>query len=234
MLAMPIALFLQAVLGHGGFQAIGINSCVMGLPAVLAWWLFVLLQRLPWVRSPWFCSGLVGLAAAIWLLSLVYSLTLLLTNTGTAATAMDYGWANELTFHPLTVVVILAITAVVVWAERRLENVPEFSLGLLVGEAAVLATVFLHYLVWVWGAGEDWQKVGLAVFVAHLPIAVVEGIVLGFTVGFLVKVKPEIIGWKLLPDGRLDQVPSADTASRETPSAVTPAENLECHAHPRP
>jgi hypothetical protein len=32
-------------------------------------------------------------------------------------------------------------------------------------------------------------------FVAHLPIAVIEGIILGFTVGFLARVKPALLGW---------------------------------------
>src|SRR5205085_10423419 len=40
-LAIPVGLFLQAALiGHGGFSTLGINACVMTLPALLAWWLF--------------------------------------------------------------------------------------------------------------------------------------------------------------------------------------------------
>src|ERR671937_1674740 len=37
-LAIPVGLFLQAaLLGHGGFTSLGINSCVMVLPALAAW-----------------------------------------------------------------------------------------------------------------------------------------------------------------------------------------------------
>jgi ABC-type Co2+ transport system permease subunit len=205
MLAIPVALFLQAVLGHGGFFAIGINSCVMGIPALISWQLFALLRRLPWTRSPWFRSVLVGLCTCTWVLSLVYSSTLLLTNTGTNGESLDYTWANWITFHPVTLIVSLGLLLAMVYAERRLGEAPEFPVGLLIGELAVLMTVFLHYLVWIWGAGKDWQTVGLAVFVAHLPIAVVEGIVLGFTVGFLVKVKPEMLGWVEVP-GPAEQV----------------------------
>jgi cobalt/nickel transport system permease protein len=234
MLAMPIALFLQAVLGHGGFLAIGINSCVMGLPALLAWWLFALLRRLPWAHRPWFCSGLVGFSTLTWVLSLAYSLTLLLTNTGTSGQSLDYDWASHVTWHPLTVAAALGLTVVVVWGERRLGNAPEFSLGLLVGELAVLATVFLHYLIWIWGAGKDWQTVGLAVFVAHLPIAVLEGIVLGFTVAFLVKVKPELLGWEANATS-----PPASGNERLVPVAAfttsaSPMEKLECRTDSRP
>ena len=40
----------------------------------------------------------------------------------------------------------------------------------------------------------------LAELIIHLPIAVIEGIVLGFTVGFLVRVKPELLGWHAEPE----------------------------------
>ena len=44
-----------------------------------------------------------------------------------------------LTFHPLTLAGALLLAVLAAWAERRLENAPEFPLGLLVGEVAVLA-----------------------------------------------------------------------------------------------
>src|SRR5438270_959338 len=48
-LAIPIGLFLQAALfKHGGFTTVGINSCVMTLPALLAWLLFRGLQNVRW------------------------------------------------------------------------------------------------------------------------------------------------------------------------------------------
>src|SRR5215831_10190989 len=54
LLAVPVGLFLQAALfGHGGFYALGVNSVVMGLPALLAGLLFAGLYHLPWRRT-WF------------------------------------------------------------------------------------------------------------------------------------------------------------------------------------
>src|SRR6516162_2778302 len=48
-LAILIGLALQAVLlGHGGFTALGVNACVMTLPALLAAVLFAVMRRLPW------------------------------------------------------------------------------------------------------------------------------------------------------------------------------------------
>jgi cobalt/nickel transport system permease protein len=80
------------------------------------------------------------------------------------------------------------------WWERRLENAPEFPLGLLVGETSVLATVLVQCLVLVGGSNEDWPSLVLLSIVPHLCIAVIEGAVLGFTVGYLARVKPEMLG----------------------------------------
>ena len=122
-LAIPIGLFLQAALtGHGGFLAIGINTCVMAIPALLAWQLFRVLQVTPGLKQQW------------------------------------------------------------------------FLIGFIVGSVSVLATVALNSLVLAWGGQEDWRALAQLVFIAHLPIVAIEGIVLGFTVGFLVRVKPEMLG----------------------------------------
>src|SRR6516165_10804893 len=71
-LAIPVGLFLQAaLLGHGGFSTLGVNSCVMVLPALLAWLLFAGLRRLPGVRHSWFRATLVASSVLAWTLSLV-------------------------------------------------------------------------------------------------------------------------------------------------------------------
>src|SRR5205823_3097161 len=93
-LAIPVGLFLQAaLLGHGGFTSLGINSLTMVLPALLAWQLFALLQRVPWLRQSWFRAVLVAVSCMGWILSLVYGATLLLSRNGTGTEQ-----ANELTF----------------------------------------------------------------------------------------------------------------------------------------
>src|SRR5262249_1910694 len=81
LLAIPVALFLQAALfSHGGLSMLGVNSCVMSLPALGAWVLFAGLRRLPWVRRPAFRFALVAASVAEFVLRLVFSVTLLLTS----------------------------------------------------------------------------------------------------------------------------------------------------------
>jgi cobalt/nickel transport system permease protein len=197
-LAIPVGLFLQAVLfQHGGYTTLGVNTCVMAVPALLSWQLFGLLRRVPWVRHPAFRAGLVALSTLMWTIGLVFSLALLASNPWKAVSELDLTWAKSLTFHPLTLTAASGVAVLAAWGERRLGNAPEFPLGLLVGEFAVLATTFLNCFVLVAGGKEDWPSLVLITLVPHLFIAVIEGVVLGFTVGFLVKVKPEMLRWTL-------------------------------------
>jgi cobalt/nickel transport system permease protein len=199
-LAIPLGLTLQmALFQHGGWTTLGVNSCVMGIPALLAWLTFAGLRRLPWVCRPWFRGMLVAVSFALFLLSFVFCLTLLLTNRLDGAEPLRLEWARYVTFHPGTLALTAALAGLAAWAERRLENAPEFPLGLLVGELAVLATVLLNGLVLIFGSTDriNWRSLALLVFVIHLPLAVIEGTVLGFLVGFLVRVKPEMLGWTL-------------------------------------
>jgi cobalt/nickel transport system permease protein len=193
-LAIPVGLFLQAVLfQHGGYYTLGINSCVMALPALLAWQLFAVLQRVPWIRQAGCRAVLVAGSVLVWVLSLVFCITLLCTNSARQISQLDTGPANDLTFHPLTLVAAAALAVGIAWLERHLENAPEFAVGLLIGTVAVLATTLLNSLVLAWGGQEDWPTLVLVIVVPHLFIAVVEGVVLGFTLGFLARVKPEML-----------------------------------------
>jgi cobalt/nickel transport system permease protein len=233
-LAIPIGLFLQAaLLQHGGFLSLGVNSCVMATPALLAWALFAGLRRMPWVRTGWFRATLVMTSTMVWSLSLIYCLTLLCTNSAAGLRSPDLANANALTFHPLTLLVALGLAAVAAIFERQLANAPEFPLGFLVGELTVLATVFLHCAALVWG-GPDENLFGLALtaFAIHLPIAMIEGVVLGFTVGFLVRVKPEMLGWETA--GSDPRQPRAATASAESSAstALVQPERAKCAADP--
>jgi hypothetical protein len=106
---------------------------------------------------------------------------------------VDLARANWLTFHPLTVSAALLLAGLAAWAERRLDHAVEFPVGLLIGETAVLFTILLNGLVLLGVGTHDWTGIVLLTFVIHLPLAVVEGIILGFTVGFLARVKPQLL-----------------------------------------
>jgi cobalt/nickel transport system permease protein len=195
-LAIPIGLFMQAaILGHGAYSTLGINSCVQVVPALGAGQLFAGLQRFPWLRHPWCRAVLVAVSILACLLTLVYSGAMLASQRLDATAELDASTANRLVFSPLVLGAVVGIGCLGAWLERRLDHAPEFPLGLLVGALTVLATVVLHSIVLFLGGEADWHLWALTSIILHLPIAVIEGVVLGFTVGFLVRVKPEMLGW---------------------------------------
>jgi cobalt/nickel transport system permease protein len=69
-LAIPVGVLLQAILlAHGGISTIGINACVMELPALLSWLVFGVVKRASWFRRPlgrWLVGfGLGGVSVLI-------------------------------------------------------------------------------------------------------------------------------------------------------------------------
>jgi cobalt/nickel transport system permease protein len=65
-----------------------------------------------------------------------------------------------------------------------------FGLGFL----SVAATALLNFLVLLFGGQDEWDALAYAVLFIHIPVALAEGIILGATVSFLARVKPEMLG----------------------------------------
>jgi cobalt/nickel transport system permease protein len=141
-LAIPVGLTLQAfMLGHGGQTAIGVNACLMLVPALLARPLYGIPQHAP-LRVA--ANPMVG--------------------------------------------------------------------GFLVGFFGVFLTAGLTSLTLIFGGEENWSAVAALVLVAHLPVAVVEGVIAGFVCSFLQKVRPELL-------------PETDQRAAESPPTPSPSLN---------
>ncbi len=196
-LAIPCGLLLQAgLMGHGGLLTLGVSSCVMTLPALAAGWLFHRLYRHRFSAVLVACSVLLGL------LSLTASLLLLISEPMSALLRL---------VHPLTLGLAGLGAVVIAWISRRRPLAPEFALGLFLGQFAVLMTLTLQALVLVGGGSGRWEKLAIALFLVHMPIAAIEGIVLGFTVGYLSRVKPQLLG-----------LPSTVALAGEVPCSTAP------------
>lgn len=194
-LAIAVGLFLQAMLlQHGGFTALGINCCVMALPALAAWGAFRALATI--CRNSAAHALLVGTAAFLFLLTLLYSCALLVNNSPwqeASADLLRMDEANRIAFQPLTLAALAVLAAIAVFFERRSRNSGEFALGLLIGELTVLLTVALNCTVLIFGGAANMTPIALILVVCHLPFALVEGTILGFTTAFLARVKPEML-----------------------------------------
>lgn len=70
-----------------------------------------------------------------------------------------------------------------------------FAAGFLSGVTAILLSSILLGAA-LWFTDEQFFKTAAAIISAHIPVMVIEGVVTGFCVSFLVKVYPEIIPGK--------------------------------------
>ncbi len=119
MLAVVVGLVLQALLlHHGGLDALGVNACVVGIPAILAALTYPLLTRI---------------------------------------------------------------------------GAPPFVRGFLLGSGAVAASALINFFVLLLGGKEEWDRLAKLILLAHVPVVLVEGVLLGVLTGYLEKVKPELL-----------------------------------------
>ena len=118
-IAIAVGLALQYLLvAHGGETTIGVNACIVGLPALLAAMCYPLLKH--WGMSP-------------------------------------------------------------------------FARGFLLGALAAAGAVGLNFLVLLVGGKEDWSTLAKLVLLAHAPVVLIEGTMLGVIVRYLDKVKPGML-----------------------------------------
>jgi len=231
-LAVLIGLALQfALFAHGGYTTIGVNTCVMALPALAAAWLFGVLRF--GTRWAWFRSGLVAVSVLLWTLCLIYTVILLWLGR---STRMDDGsFANAalaslpVAFQPIILAAAALLACGAAWLERRAKHPSEFPAGLIVGMTSVLATLALAATALLWGSAEDWHTTVLVLFIAHMPIAAIEGMILGFAVGFLARVKPEMLGglsgrdWSRRREAPVVPASVNDAITNGSPGAGKPA-----------
>jgi cobalt/nickel transport system permease protein len=207
-LAIVVGLLFQyAFLGHGGIGTLGVNTCVLTIPALATAGLFRLLDR------PAVCNSSLGRGALVF--SSAFLMFGSLTVTAQAISERFAGGTLADTVHalwvarPIGLIVLFGSSVLIAVVERRWEDRPGFPLGCLLGIFSVLMTVALLAAVLLFGMpGVDDGPI-MAIVLAHLPVAAVEGIVLGSVVAFLAQVRPDLLGRGSRPAQR-EQVVKAD------------------------
>ncbi|MBY0231927.1 MAG: energy-coupling factor ABC transporter permease, partial [Gemmataceae bacterium] len=204
-LAILLGVTLQALLlAHGGLSAIGVNACVEALPALAVAGLFPLMHGAQ-SRVPRLRLVLLGLAALAWAGCAAFAVGVLWTQplsrlvrlddrAGLLLSVGELEPALAIVLHPATLALVGLFVVAVLLLERKAKLPAEFPLGFLAGTLAVLGAVLLAGVVLLLDGAEKWGVFVSAVLVAHLPLALLEGGLLGMMVGFLARVKPSLIG----------------------------------------
>jgi cobalt/nickel transport system permease protein len=92
------------------------------------------------------------------------------------------------------IIALPALAAGLLYPTLRQIGVPAFARGVLLGGGAVAGAATLNFLVLLFGGKEDWHILAKVVLVAHVPVVILEGLMLGVLVNYLEKVKPELLG----------------------------------------
>jgi cobalt/nickel transport system permease protein len=159
-LAVTVGLLFQVLLfAHGGYSSLGINICVMSIPALLVRPMFSAMSRPPDYPSLRFRDCTLAVAYV-----LSPGLMLALVGAIIVSRLLKWRWDD--------------------WG---------FRAGFMAGMVSVLMTALLNAIVLVAGGAEDWRIVAWVVIAAHIPIAFIEGMIVGSTVSFLKRVKPQML-----------------------------------------
>jgi cobalt/nickel transport system permease protein len=209
-LAILLGITLQAILiPHGGITTIGINSTMQMLPALACAALFPILRQAA-CRHALLRSGIVGLSALAWGAAVLLGVALLVRNANSAGLlrwSEQAGMIVELPAWesllqgvgtgPILAGMGLFVGACVLverrYAQGSEKPQPEFAVGVFLGVFAVLTTTLLLGTVLLLDGREQWGTFVSLVFLAHLPLALVEGLILGSMITFLARVKPQML-----------------------------------------
>ena len=92
------------------------------------------------------------------------------------------------------IVSVPALAAGALYPLLRRVGMSAFARGVVLGGGAVAGAVTLNFLALLFGGKEDWQVLAKLVLLAHVPVVVIEGLMLGVLVSYLEKVKPDMLG----------------------------------------
>jgi cobalt/nickel transport system permease protein len=93
------------------------------------------------------------------------------------------------------IVGIPAVIAGQLYSLLRWAGVPPFGRGVILGSGAAASAVLLNFLVLLIGGKDDWETLARLVLLAHVPVVIIEGLLLGIVVQYVEKVKPEMLAY---------------------------------------
>ncbi len=91
------------------------------------------------------------------------------------------------------IIAIPALLAGICYPILKKLGLSPFARGLLLGAGASAEAVTLNFFALLLGGSDDWELLAKFVLLAHIPVVIVEGVLLGVIVQYLEKVKPEML-----------------------------------------
>ena len=192
-LAITIGLVLQAMLfGHGGKLSLGVNICILAIPAMLAGVSFPPLLRMFAAIPPILRIGIAALAISIWLAAIVTTAQIIVwkLKEWNPRDWLDDASLMWVASVPVVMVIVLA-SAIAAWGVMRKQRGHAFAAGLILGGACGMLTVLGNALAVHFGGIDGVRVAAPVTFLANLPVVAAEALGVAAVVSYLSKVKPE-------------------------------------------
>ena len=192
--AIAVGLFLQALLfGHGGLTVLGVNITVYTIPAMAAGFCVRPLRQSRLLHHRFVRFSVATATGAIWLATLVVAMQwvqAILFGDGTLPKSVAEVWLCE----PSVLIGVGLAALLFGAAERWIEPNPDYPIGAILGGGTAYATILLNVAALTIGGKEGIRDTAGVVFLANLPVVLVESVAVGFVVAFLARAKPEWLG----------------------------------------
>ena len=189
--AIGVGLTMQTLLfGHGGWNTLGVNFAVYTLPTLGVRPLLRAAVGSATLRRPGVRFAVSFAAAALLLSTLTVACQWAWCRFSLRESLPPVGEGWWLAW-PGVVAGVVAASAMLAWLERHLERDPIYPLGLWIGGGVAYLTVALNVAVLAYGGREGLRDVAGVVFVANLPVVVLEAVAMGFVLAYLHRAKPE-------------------------------------------
>lgn len=104
------------------------------------------------------------------------------------------------------IVSLPALAAGAAYPLLRRVGIPAFVRGVVIGGGTVAVTVVLNFLVLLFGGKQEWPTLAKLVLLAHIPLVIIEGLMLGVLVSYLEKVKPSLLRNEAPENGQREQM----------------------------
>lgn len=193
-LAIAPALFLQSLLfAHGGFLSLGLNICIMTIPALFIGLIAKIIQKPLILGKP---ATKLSICFCL-IITSIFSVT-----AGILMLAWQFKYEEKSEIinrvflflaSPASILGFTIASMIVSWALFRSRNGMLFAFGFFIGLFGVLLTIFLHTTTMLFCSVPYLEPIIFITCMIHLPLAIAEGLTVGIMVSFLAKVKPDLL-----------------------------------------
>ena len=193
-LAIAPALFLQSPLfAHGGLLSLGLNICVMTLPALMISPFAKIIQKPLLLGKP-------PIQLSICFIIIITSIFAVTAGVLMLAWQLKYDEKSEIVnqvvlflVSPISILGFTITSIIVSWILFKSRNGMLFAMGFFIGLLGVLFTIFLHTFTMLVCAVPNMEPIIFITCMIHLPLAIIEGLTVGIMLSFLAKVKPQLL-----------------------------------------